>query len=193
MCLFLERTVLEKRRKLHLLILIWFFSSSIELYQITQARQRVIWMLKLLIAVNRFIVFALCRCSERFCVPSVSTIRTFCGWQKVSSAHRSLFAVLGVPECIWEQGLWSSLFGWKQQQGFQNWRSRLNFSELELILEAFCVSCWKYLQYRLEWGWWSRLCSPEWEQHRAFAPAAWSGAQTDPRVPPAPFHCTEII
>lgn len=121
-------------------------------------------MLELLIAVNRFIVFALCRCSERFCVPSVSTIWTFCGWQSVSSTHRSLFAVLGVPECIWEQGLWSSLFGWKQQQGFQNWRSRLNFSGLELILEAFCVSCWKYLQYRLEWGLWSRLCSPEWVQ-----------------------------
>lgn len=160
-------------------------------------------MLELLTIVNWFTVFALCRCSERVCVPSL-LIWTFCGWQNVSCAHRGVFAVLGVHVGGWPVVIPVEVKAVQQQQGFQNWRMRLNFSALELLLEAFCVSCWEYLQHSLKWGLSSQLCSPEWvqpqskmpqEQQRALAAAAAAGrgAQIDPPVPSVPLGCTEII
>lgn len=102
-------------------------------------------------------------CSQRCYVPSITDTnicgsvgkilaldvyqcllcRTVCphvclgGWRRVYGQHCSDESSI-VLVCFW--------------LGFWNWRSRLNFNRLELILEAFCVSLWKYLQYRFRWN-----------------------------------------
>lgn len=132
----------------------------------------------MLTIVNQFTVCTLCWCSERFYVPSL-LMWTFCGWQNVSSAHGSAFAVPGRMRrvcghpCSGESSAAAA--------GCQNWSSSLNFSGLELILEAFCVSCWEYTIsiFNSDWSESCHLSFALWseitlEQHRAFASAVWS-------------------
>lgn len=116
MCLFLERTFLEERRKLHLLILIWFFFflSSTELYQIRWARQ----------CVNTDVgIVNSCELVHCFCIMSMLweglcpfiTDMNILWLAKCKLCPQLSVCCFGCAcECMWGAGLWSSLLRWKQ-------------------------------------------------------------------------------